>query len=79
MGKINRKEMLTVRVPKSIISDLNSVSKFNNSTRSNEIIRYLKEGIEESKKHLKIKYVAFSIMILAIASAGLYIWLAFSA
>ena len=77
-SKLGRKEMLTARVPKKIVKDLNNIARFNNTDKTTQVERFLREGIERSRRILKKRYVVFSMMILTLASIGLYIWYLFN-
>lgn len=70
----DRKKIVSARFNKEIIKDLNKIANFNNSTRTEVMERYIKDGLEKSKKILKSKYVSFAIMVLTLTSIGLYIY-----
>lgn len=78
MGRLNKKKLISVRLPKNVLKGLEEVSKFNNTNRTREIERYLREGLEKSRRVLKKRYAVFSMMILTLASIGLYIWYLFN-
>lgn len=77
-SKFGNRKMLTARLPKSIIADLNAIAKFNNSSRTKQMEKYLRVGIEKSRRMLEKKFISYSIMILTLASIGLYIWYLFN-
>lgn len=70
-----KKEMLTARIPRELKKELDAIAKFNGKDRTEQLKKYLEEGIKKSKEALNSRYVAFSIMILTLAAAGLYMWL----
>ena len=81
MGRIEnivKRKMLTARMPEELIRDLNAIARFNNTDRTRELERYLREGIEKSKRVMKLKYVSYAIMIMTLASVSLYVWMIFN-
>lgn len=74
MGKINRRVLVTARLPHDIVDGLNSVAEFNESNRTSEIERFLREGIEKARRAMRARYVSFSIMVLTLLSVGFYIY-----
>lgn len=78
MVRLNKKKLISVRLPNNVLKGLDEMSTFNNTDRTREIERYLREGLEKSRRMLKKRYVVFSVMILTLASIGLYIWYLFN-
>lgn len=77
MSRLNRKKLISIRLPKKMVNGLDEVSKFNGSNRTTEIERYIRDGLEKSRRVLERKYISYSIMILTLASVGLYFWYLF--
>jgi len=78
IAKINRRKIVSVRLPERLLNDLKKITHFNNTSRTTEIERYILEGMEKSKRILEKKYVAYGIMILTLTSIGLYFWYLFN-
>lgn len=78
MPRINKRKIISTRLPKNLLKDLEEITSFNKSNRTFEIERYIKEGIERSRRILKKRFVTFSIMILTLGSIGFYVWYLFN-
>jgi metal-responsive CopG/Arc/MetJ family transcriptional regulator len=68
MERIICKKMLTARVPEELINELNRIAEVNQRNRTDEIERYIREGIERSKRVVKFRYVFVAIMYFVVAS-----------
>ena len=68
---------ITFRLDPKTLKDLERIVKVNNTNRTNEIERFLEEGIKRSKKNLKLKSIYYMIMMLTISLFGLQVWLSF--
>ena len=68
----NRK-VFAFRLPQPIVRELDEVARFNSKTRTDEVERYIREGLERSQKNAKARFYSFSIMVLTLASTSLYI------
>ena len=69
-----KKKMLTARIPKEMIRELDKIAKYNNIDRTEQIKKYFDEGIKKSKKALGMKFASFSIMVLTITAVSLWLW-----
>jgi metal-responsive CopG/Arc/MetJ family transcriptional regulator len=75
---LNRRELLTARLPKSVVQELDAMSRISQSTRTQQIERYLRDGLEKSKKNIKMRFMSYALMVFAIASCSLWIWMIFA-
>lgn len=73
----NKRIMMTARMPKDVVKELNRIAKLNGTDRTSEIERYLREGIKRTKKILDMKFSSFCIMVLTLSAVGLYVWMTF--
>jgi len=76
--KLRRKKskaMLTSRIEKELMEDLDRLAKFKGSTRTDEVRKYLKDGIEKERKKISIGYVSFILFTIAISLTSLYVYL----
>jgi len=68
---------ITFRLDPKTLKDLERIVEVNKTNRTDEIERFLEEGIKRATKTLKIKTIYYMIMIITISLFGLQVWLSF--
>jgi len=68
---------ISIRLDPKTLKELEKIVNINKTNRTDEIERFLEEGIKRVSKTLGLKTIYYMIMMLTISLFGLRVWMSF--